>query len=276
MSKESQARPRINKLLEERECLLVDTPTNYPMIKFKKKFYLFKLTDHYFKTVSTISNFWRIRKYSFLPVNHPTPMGCIKNDFHTVMLDMTLDEDEIIAGFRNTVRQNIRKAEKMGMVADFDQDLKSFIGFYNTFAKLKGIYPVPESLINELKSNFKICWVRYEGEKLYAGLSIYDEGLGIAYDYLAGSCRLDERFDRTTVGLAGKLMKKAEIMHFKKMGMSKYDFGGYAFETSDKSLMGINEYKLSFGGSVVKLSNFKSIPYFFLTKIAGLLDRRYQ
>lgn len=188
---------------------------------------------------------------------------------------MTLNEDEIIAGFRNTVRQNIRKAEKLGMVADFDQDLKSFISFYNIFAKSKGIYPIPESLINELKSNFKICWVRYEGEILYAGLSFYDERLGIAYDYLAGSRRLDERFDRTTVGLAGKLMKKEEILEFKKIGMNKYDFGGYAWETSDKSLMGINEYKLSFGGSVVKLANFKSIPYFFLTKMASLLDRRY-
>jgi lipid II:glycine glycyltransferase (peptidoglycan interpeptide bridge formation enzyme) len=246
------------------------------MIKFKKKFYLFKLTDNYFHAVSTMSNFWSIRKYSFLPVNHPTPLGCIKTDFHTVILDLKLAEDEIIADFSGTVRKNVRKAEKLGMVADFNQDLKSFLGFYNTFAKSKGIYPVPESLIDELKSNFKICWVRYEGEILSAGLSLYDERLGIAYDYLAGSRRLDERFDRATVGLAGKLMKKEEIMHFKKMGMSKYDFGGYAWETTDKSLMGINEFKLSFGGSVMKLANFKSIPYFILIKMARLLDRRYR
>lgn len=196
--------------------------------------------------------------------------------FHTVLLDMRPNEEEIFNGFRSTVRQNIRKAEKLGMVADFNQDLVGFLTFYNDFAKSKGIYPIPESFATELKQNFKVCWVRFEGEIMSAGLSLYDENLGIAYDFLAGSRRLDERFDRNIVGLAGKLMKKEEIIHFKRMGIQTYDFGGYAWETKDKSLMGINEYKLSFGGEVALLSNFKTLPYYILKKMALFLDRRYR
>jgi lipid II:glycine glycyltransferase (peptidoglycan interpeptide bridge formation enzyme) len=185
-------------------------------------------------------------------------------------------EEELLNGFRNTVRQNIRKAEKLGMKAEFNQDLIGFLAFYNDFAKTKGIYPIPESLTKELTENFNVCWIRYEGKVLSAGLTLYDKNLSITYDYLAGSRRLDERFDRNMVGLAGKLMKKEEIFFFKRMGIQTYDFGGYAWETKDKSLMGINEYKLSFGGKVALLSNFKSVPYYFLKKLALFLDRRYQ
>lgn len=246
------------------------------MIQLRKKFYLFKLIDHYFHTKSTWSNFWSIRKYSFLPENHPTPLGCIGMKFHTVLLDMRPTEEELFIGFRSTVRQNIRKAEKLGMVADFNQDLIGFLSFYNDFAKSKGLYPISENFANELKENFIVSWVRFEGEVLSAGLSLYDEKLGITYDYLAGSRRLDERFDRNLVGLAGKLMKKEEIMFFKHMGIQTYDFGGYAFETNDKSLMGINEYKLSFGGKVELLINFNTLPYYILNKVSLFLDRRYR
>ena len=53
------------------------------------------------------------------------------------------------------------------------------------------------------------------------------------------------------------------------------DFGGYAENTDNKSLQGINEFKLSFGGHKVECENYQSLPYFLLNKIATKLDRRF-
>jgi len=65
--------------------------------------------------------------------------------------------------------------------------------------------------------------------------------------------------DRNLVGRANKYLTVKNILHFKEEGYKTFDFGGYAKDTSDESLKGINNYKLLFGGTVVE-----SVKLFFL------------
>jgi lipid II:glycine glycyltransferase (peptidoglycan interpeptide bridge formation enzyme) len=246
------------------------------MIQIKKKFYLLKYNEVYFHCNSSFSNLWKLKKYSFLPEHHPLPFGCIRKYFHTVLINLQKTEEELLGKFRSTVKQNCRKAERMGMEVEFNQQLDQFLEFYNRFAQKKGIYQIPREIIQEFNTDqFIVCWVKFEGEILAAGLSLFDKKLSIAYDYLGASRRLDEHFNKSVVGLAGKLMKKEEILYYWKMGIKTYDLGGYAMGTTNKSLQGINEFKLSFGGEVAKLSNFKTIPFYILKTISIFLDRRY-
>lgn len=247
------------------------------MIRFKKKFYFFKLTEQWFHVKSVYANLWSLVNYCFLNVDDSSkPFGCVKTYSHTVTLDLNQTEEDILSGFRKKTLQNIKKSEQMGMTCLFNQDLPRFIDFYNHFALRKGIYPIPNSLADHFTDQYVTCFVQFEGETLAAHLQLFDKDAGMARGYLAGNRRFDERFDQSIVGMANKLLKKEELLYFKKMGIETYDFGGYAHNTSDKSLQGINEYKLSFGGKIVRQANFESTPYFLLKKLSSWLDRRYR
>jgi lipid II:glycine glycyltransferase (peptidoglycan interpeptide bridge formation enzyme) len=49
------------------------------------------------------------------------------------------------------------------------------------------------------------------------------------------------------------------MLYFKEKIYLEYDFGGYAFGTSNAKLQGINKFKDSFGGELVEQSNY--IPF---------------
>jgi hypothetical protein len=62
-----------------------------------------------------------------------------------------------------------------------------------------------------------------------------------------------------------------DILHFKNLGFKTFDFGGYAKDTVDEGLKGINNYKLMFGGKPVPCINYYSYNYWFLRKLSKLL-----
>ena len=61
-------------------------------------------------------------------------------------------------------------------------------------------------------------------------------------------------------------------LYFKEQGFKVFDFGGYAKDTTDESLKGINNYKLLFRGKVVPCDDYYSYGYWLLKKVSKLLD----
>ena len=53
-----------------------------------------------------------------------------------------------------------------------------------------------------------------------------------------------------------------------ELGIRTYDLGGIATDTKDRNLSGINEFKLGFGGKVVREDHWLS-PLYFLASLAG-------
>ena len=247
------------------------------IIQFKKKFYFFKLTDTWFQFVHTYKNIFSLRSYSF--VQHDQDIKntfCIKTTSATIELSLENEEEFITANFRKKTAQDIRKAKDLGIECIFNKDLNTFIEFYNDFARQKNIYPVNRKSFDNFTDNYVTCFAMLNGEILAAHLQLFDTHHSIARGYLGGNRRFDPVFDSRTIGMANKLLKSQELFYFKSLGIKKYDFGGYAENTNDKGLQGINEYKLSFGGEIVKNINYQSFIYFFLRKISEFLDRRYK
>ena len=246
------------------------------MVRFHKKFYFLKVYENWF---TYKFNFFRLFTLnSYLHVKNTggkRVMGIAKNT-HTVELDLTQDNETIYANFRNTVKQEIRKSEKEGVECNFRQDLKDeFIPFYNEFAKAKGIYPTSHKRIEELGDNIKMSYAFYNGEMIVAHSYLVDKEVGIARLYHSGSRRLDETVDRNIIGRANKLLTYKDILFFKEEGYKILDFGGYVENTEDKSMKGINEFKLSFGGQVVECLNYSSPLYYIMKAVADKIDRRY-
>lgn len=247
------------------------------MIQFKKKFYFFKLTDTWFQFVPTFKNIFGLRSYSYIQQDEKLKKTfCKKTYSHTIELSLENEEDVIISNFRKKTAQDIRKAKELGITCIFNKDINSFINFYNDFARQKNIYPVNKKNFESFTENYVTCFAYLGGEILAAHLQLFDTKISIARGFLGGNRRFDPLFDSRTIGMANKLLKSEELFYFKQLGIKKYDFGGYAENTNDKGLQGINEYKLSFGGHVVKNINYQSYLYFVLRKISELLDRRYK
>ncbi len=246
------------------------------MVRFKKKFYLFKVTDTWFRCESSLADFFSLRMYSYVQKPDAARVtGCIKSLSYTVELPLNKSMDEITAGFRKTVVQEIRKAETEGIQCVFRDDIDTFIPFFNDFAAAKKIYPAQRGMIESIGTNFKTTFAMLGNDILAAHSYIVDKELGVARLFQSASKRLDENFDRKLIGLANKLLTAKDIAYFKDQGFVLMDFGGYAENTEDKSLKGINEFKLSFGGQKSTCVNYHSVPYYILRKISEKLDRRY-
>lgn len=245
------------------------------MISYQKKFYFFKVRETWFQYKFHPANLFGLRLYSHVKNIEGKKIIGIKDNSFTVELPLDEDKDIILSNFRNTVKQEIRKSEKEGVMCAFETNIDEFVSFYNDFAKAKNIYPTNRKMVERIGESFYTSFARLNGELLAAHSYLVDEKLGIARLFHSASRRLDENIDRNIIGRANKQLTSFDIFYFKEKGFKLLDFGGYAENTTNKSLQGINEFKLSFGGTKVECINYNSIPYFIMKKIAAKLDRRY-
>ncbi len=237
------------------------------MIRFQKKFSFFKVNESWF---TYKFRFWDI--FSFSCYMHIKDEGKIRiiglrDISHTVENDLGPDAETILSNCSTTVRQEIRKSEKEGVVCMFKQDIETFVKFYNDFASAKNIALTSKRRIDEMGANFVVSFAYLGDELLVAHSYLIDKEIGIARLFHSASKRFDETFNRNMIGRANKLLTYKDILHFKEQGFKIYDFGGIAKNTTDKSLAGINEFKLSFGGKEVECINYSSFGYNFLKKL---------
>jgi hypothetical protein len=246
------------------------------MVRFYKKFYFFKVYENWFTYKFRFLDLLTLNSHLHLKNSEKRKVYGIRNDSHTVELNLEQDVDVIYANFRNTVKQEIRKSEKEGVVCDFRQDnIDEFVQFYNDFAHAKKIYPTSKNRIIEMGDSLKMSYATLNGQLLVAHSYLVDEEVGIARLFHSASKRLDETVDRNVIGRANKLLTYKDILYFKEKGYKILDFGGYLDNAQDKSMQGINEFKMSFGGEKVTCINYNSFLYYILKKAADKIDWRY-
>jgi lipid II:glycine glycyltransferase (peptidoglycan interpeptide bridge formation enzyme) len=241
------------------------------MFTFKKKFLFFHVgeTWYTFKTSFTdllLPNSYRhIKKYS-------TPVrGCVAGTSYTIENDLTLDKEQILAGYTKSVRQQITQAKDKGVICYFNNDVDSFVDFYNDFANRLGIAPTSRRRILELGNDIKISFASLDGKILTAHLVIMDRENKIVMVSHSSSKRNDETYDKHIIGKANKYLHCFEMMHFKDEGFLIYDFGGYTKDPTDPGLAGINSFKLQFGGAVTECRDYYTYPFIFLRKIGKMM-----
>jgi hypothetical protein len=247
------------------------------MIQFKKKFYFFQLKETWFKiNDSIIKNFGLV---SYFCVQNPpskTSFGLCKDFSYTLSIDLNQEIEQVNSKFNSSLKNQINQAEKLPFEIVFNNDISTFINFYNSFTGKKSIYQMNEQMNNAIPQNrFLVGFSKLNDQILSANLYIYDVDLGIVRWFLGGSSRLNENVDKKTVGISNKFLLFQSLIHFKKLNIQKFDFGGYAENTTNKSLKGINDFKAAFGGEKEKCISYHSLLYCFLLKISQKFDRRF-
>lgn len=245
------------------------------MLQFRNKFYFLKVKEVWFTYKFVPADIFGLSAYLYVKNDSVKKKFSVKNISYTVENSLSEEVEEIFGKFSETTRQNIRNSEKEKVECYFHKDTTGFINFFNDFADAKKIYPTSKERMAELEDYLEMSYAVLNGEILAAHSYIVDKNEKVVRLYHAASKRFDEKYNRQLIGRANKLLTFKDMVYFKELGFDLMDFGGYAEGTTDKSLEGINKFKLSFGGKKVICNNYYSPLYFILKKIAEKLDRRY-
>ena len=242
------------------------------MVRYYKKFYFLKVYENWFQYKYRLADVLGLNVYWNVKSQDKSNIPGIKSISHTIELALEQDAETIIANFSKQIRQQARIAETEGISCSFDNnDIDTFVPFFNDFARKRNTNLVSHRRIEEIGSSIQLSFAFYNGEVLAAHSYLVDKEVGMVRHHHAATRRLDEQIDKNLIERANKYLTTQNIMYYKQQGYKIFDFGGYAKDTTDEGLKGINNYKLLFGGKVVESVNYFSYSYWLLKKISKLL-----
>jgi hypothetical protein len=236
------------------------------MISFVKKFNGMGVSEIWFASRLSFFNSFRLVKYMHLqqPVGN---MFKVKQHSYTIENSLYKTEGEIFESLSKTVKVEVKQAQRHNIKCDIITDLEQFVAFYNKYAIERHIPATSVQRLKEMAPNLILTIATHNRVVLAAHSYLVDSEQGIVRLMHSASGRFLPLIDKQLSGRANKLLHYSDMLHFKKLGFGTYDFGGYAKDTNDLGLLGINWFKLSFGGKIVPCKNFSSIPYFIVKKL---------
>lgn len=209
-----------------------------------------------------------------------TGVNLVKSDVDiqppdSVILDLSLSEDELLAQMKSKWRYNIRYASKHGVSVravkatdpEFEKDLDSFYQIYQTTASRDGIGLHPKSYYKDLlergasgKDQVTLFIASHEGQDLAGIITLFTDEEGI---YLYGASSNEKRNL-----MPNYLIQWTAIQAAKNYGCKIYDFYGIP-PTSDQGhpMHGLYLFKTGFGGKEIHRPGCYDYP---LGKMYGL------
>ena len=172
---------------------------------------------------------------------------------HTVMIDLNLSEEELLAGMRRQTRYEVRRADKLGMTVEKSDSEEIFREFHQVqveTARRQGFVPPSlEVLLAEreaFQENITMYVVRTDaGEPVAYGLVIKDGMEGDYYE--AASTALNRKLPGAYALLwqAMRDLKAEGYKRFNLWGIAPAGQPGHRYA-------GVTTFKTGFGGEVVE------------------------
>ncbi|RDU24784.1 hypothetical protein [Anaerosacchariphilus polymeriproducens] len=189
------------------------------------------------------------------------------NEFHTILLDLEKSEEEIFAAFGKHLRRGIRKMEKSDEVEYFtylnpsDEQIESFIKYFDDFSKNRGIYKCNRQNLYQLRDAgclaIEGAIEKQTGDILVYHTYTYDEirsrmqySASLNYKYP------DDNKKRNMICNVNRTLIFKGIKLFKEKGLKEFDFGGVTLDCNNKTMEGIDHFKMEFGGQIVTEYNY--------------------
>ena len=172
---------------------------------------------------------------------------------HTVIIDLALSEEELLAGMRRQTRYEVRRAEKQGIVVTHSNSKEIFEEFHKVqleTAKRQGFVPPNLKTLMAEREAFSDNITIYtastaEGEKIAYGLIVKDGYEGDYYE--AASTPLNRK-------LPGAYALLWQVMRdLKAEGYQRFNLWGIAPPGQpNHRYAGVTTFKTGFGGEVVE------------------------
>ena len=179
----------------------------------------------------------------------PSPMHLHAE--HTVMLDLSLSEDDLLKDMRRQTRYEVRRAQKLGIEVTFDTSKYAFTDFYNLqleTSKRQDFIPSSRRFIEAQHEAFegaaRIYTASLNGKPLAKGLIIMQSPEAIYHE--AASTEEGRKYPGA-YALQWQVIRDA-----KDLGMKRYNLFGIAPPNSPHHrYAGVTTFKTGFGGEQV-------------------------
>jgi lipid II:glycine glycyltransferase (peptidoglycan interpeptide bridge formation enzyme) len=186
--------------------------------------------------------------------------------FETSLIDLTRDENSLLADMNRTCRYQVRKADRLydrvEVRRNDDPAYRDFLDIHNSFVALKRH---SEKLSTRRLEAFKpvsdVLVAYLDGRPVCGHLLLRDEQLKRVGAVLTASTRLQTDDPAILISSLNRWLHWYEMKLFKTEGMRTYDFCGIGTDTPEKAA--IAYFKKSFGGTQVTEHNY------VLARVAG-------
>lgn len=172
---------------------------------------------------------------------------------HTVILDLTQDEADLLKNMRRQTRYEVRRADKLGLTVSSGNEQKLFKEFHavqaETAARQNFVPPDLETLLAERKAF---------GERAQIYVARTPEGEAIAYGLIFGVGGEAEYFEAASTELNYKLpgayaLLWQAIRDLKQQGYQRFNLWGIAPQgQKNHRYAGVTTFKTGFGGETVE------------------------
>lgn len=239
-------------------------------MKFKKSI----ITEKWFEKKINILDALNVIAYRQCKVSRIFP-GFVRKISWTKITVLS-DKVELIRGrLSKKTQYEIRRAEKAGFRFVDQIPLGEFILFFNCFSRNKGMnVTLNERSLIAYEKNLRATKVTLNDVSVVMHLYLCDF-LGRRSRLLYSASLIyeqDSKLSRNMVGYANRYLHFEDMCMFGTNGFIEYDIGGYAKDTKDPQLIGINSFKEEFGGELVEEGNYYSILYIFLNGIKSFFN----
>ena len=180
----------------------------------------------------------------------------------TKVVDLTPSTEAIFDGFSKHTRRKIKQGAKESFEFQWDVPEVELIDVYSQFARDNDLPEVEKRVIDAYWPDMKVTKLSYMGRTLVMHSLIVDPEAKRAcmlHD-AAMFRRMPDQRHRNLIGFANRYLHFLDMMYLKERGITSLDLGGYALNTQDEHLQNINEFKDGFGGELVEMSNYVSLP----------------
>lgn len=185
-------------------------------------------------------------------------IGYTRQPFYTKVIDLSQNEEELLKRFRKNTVYEILRAQREGVRKLVEDDRQAFVEFYNQFAITKDLPRITLKKVKRYREALAITKAVIGSEAVAMHAYVEDNNSNrVRLLYSASLFRLDAKSDeKSAIGRANRLLHFEDMVYFKNRGFLEYDLGGYAVNTNDPNLAGINHFKDGFSGQLKEESDF--------------------
>jgi hypothetical protein len=193
---------------------------------------------------------------------HSEPLAdAFCREFYSIVLDLRRDETALFSKMKRKTRYEIRRAKMSDQfvyqVANGEDSavLSEFIDNHDQFAAHKGQAKINHLWVSTVAAGGLLKISRIQD---HTGRTLVWHAYHIGFEratllYSASILRPESDGNlRTRVGRANRYHHWQDILHFKQLGLTIYDFGGWYEKKEDRARLNINKFKEGFGGDIVK------------------------
>lgn len=233
------------------------------MLVLKRKKYFLKIAEVYFHDQETTSS--SLSDVDVVMYVQASSADAGAKKFHTLQIDLSLDEETLFQELGKHNRYKIKRAEKQDQLdcvflrSPTLLQIEEFASFYDLFAATKNLPGCNRQKLCAAKEldSVTITYVRdKDGQNLCGHAYVCDQARArLLYSASLFRHSADSAY-RAVVGRAHRYLHWQDITRFKDLGYLIYDFGGLSLEESQEDTKNIDDFKRGFGGQVVTEFNY--------------------